>query len=138
MSAKDRVHNAVRRSLEKDGWVITDDPLSIKFLEAEMQIDLGAERVIGAQKDEQKIAVEIKSFLGSSRLFDYHLALGQYRNYQMALASLEPDRLLFLAVTEEAYNDFFTTEFAKLSVQINGVRLIVFDPEKEVLVKWES
>lgn len=138
MSAKDRVHNAFRQSLEKDGWTITDDPLSIRFLEAEMQIDLGAERVLGAQKGEQRIAVEVKSFLGSSRLFDYHLALGQYRNYQMALAALEPDRQLFLAVTEEAYNDFFTTEFAKLSVQINGIRLIVFDPEREMLIKWES
>jgi XisH protein len=33
-----------------------------------MYIDLGSEKIIAAQKDEQKIAVEIKSFIGASTI----------------------------------------------------------------------
>ncbi len=31
MPAKDIFHNAVKRALEKDGWIITDDPLYLDF-----------------------------------------------------------------------------------------------------------
>jgi XisH protein len=31
MYRKDRFHQAVKNSLEKDGWTITHDPLSIKI-----------------------------------------------------------------------------------------------------------
>ena len=63
MSAKDKFHDAVKQGLEKDGWKITHDPLRIEFGEEDkIQIDLGAEKVLGAEKSGQKIAVEIKSF----------------------------------------------------------------------------
>lgn len=77
MSAKDKFHDAVKQALVKEGWKITHDPLRIKFGEEDkIQIDLGAQRVLGAQKAGQKIAVEIKSFLSDSAVFDFHLALG--------------------------------------------------------------
>jgi len=63
MSAKDVFHNAVKNALQKEGWLITDDPLFIRFGGINIYIDLGAEKVIAAEKDGQKIAVEIKSFL---------------------------------------------------------------------------
>jgi hypothetical protein len=63
MSAKDIFHDAVRKGLEKESWVITDDPLRIRSGRVDMQIDLGAERIIAAEKGEEKIAVEIKSFV---------------------------------------------------------------------------
>ncbi|WP_231395384.1 XisH family protein, partial [Dolichospermum circinale] len=58
MSAKDFFHNAVRLALEKDGWLITDDPLSFTVDGLDFRIDLGAERLLGAEKEGQKIAVE--------------------------------------------------------------------------------
>ncbi|WP_340627206.1 element excision factor XisH family protein [Nodosilinea nodulosa] len=39
MAAKDLVHDAVKRALEKDGWTITDDPLFLRFGGLEMYID---------------------------------------------------------------------------------------------------
>ena len=75
MSARDNFHNCVRTALEKDGWTITHDPLRIKVDEIEFYMDLGAERIIAAVKAGQKIAVEIKSFLGRSEVTDFHLAL---------------------------------------------------------------
>ena len=54
-----------------------------------MSIDLGAEQLIGAQKDNQKIAVEIKSFLSkSSAISEFNTALGQFINYRAALIQL--------------------------------------------------
>lgn len=40
MPAKDIFHNTVRLALEKDGWVITDDPLHLKVGGTEMYIYL--------------------------------------------------------------------------------------------------
>lgn len=64
MSRKDRFHQTVRRALEKDGWTITHDPLGLKIGNLRLKADLGAEKTIAAQKDNKKIAVEVKSFLG--------------------------------------------------------------------------
>ena len=64
--AKDLFHDAVRRGLEKDQWIITDDPLELEWEEITVRIDLAAERLIAAERGEKKIAVEIKS--GSSVL----------------------------------------------------------------------
>jgi hypothetical protein len=68
--AKDLFHDAVKNALIKDGWQITDDPFFLKIGGVELYIDLGAEKLIAAERDNQKIAVEIKSFISSSSLED--------------------------------------------------------------------
>jgi len=78
-------HNAVRHALEKDGWRITHDPLHIDLIDIEVYIDLGAEQLLGAERNNEKIAVEIKSFLASSTISEFHLALGQFINYRFVL-----------------------------------------------------
>lgn len=57
MSAKDKFHDVVKIALEKDGWQITDDPLSISVGGVDMLIDLGAERWLAAERQGEKIAV---------------------------------------------------------------------------------
>ncbi len=79
--AKDIFHETVKNALAAEGWVITHDPLTLKLSKRKLFIDLGAERVIAAEKDNTKIAVEIKSFLGLSPLTDFYKALGQYQLY---------------------------------------------------------
>ena len=59
MPAKDIFHNTVKNALQKDGWTITHDPLSIRFGKVELYVDLGAEKLIAAQKNGEQIAVEI-------------------------------------------------------------------------------
>lgn len=108
MPAKDVFHDVVKTALQKDGWTITDDPLHIRQGGVMgMYIDLGAEKVIAAEKEGHKIAVEIKRFLGSSTLTEFHLALGQFMNYRYALEDTEADRTLYLAVPVEIYAAFF-------------------------------
>ncbi|MCC5619190.1 XisH family protein [Nostoc sp. CHAB 5836] len=138
MSAKDIFHEAVKRGLQKEGWIITHDPLVVKFAKDKMSVDLGAEKILAAERGTEKIAVEIKSFLGDSELFEYHAALGQFLNYRLALRLREPERVLFLAVPVSTYRSLFSRDFAQTSVQEYQVMLIVYDPKVEVIVQWQS
>ena len=72
--AKDIFHSHVRSALEKDGWTITDDPLLLPWGKAPVYVDLGAEKIIAAEKNERKIAVEVKSFLRGLRTEDLEFA----------------------------------------------------------------
>ena len=67
------------------------------------QIDLGAEKIIAAEKGEDKIAVEIKSFIGASNISEFHTAVGQFINYRVALEKEQPERTLHLAVPVSVY-----------------------------------
>lgn len=137
MSARDFFHQAVKTALMKDGWQITHDPLSVSFGGVDMSIDLGAEKLIGARKENQEIAVEIKSFLAqSSAISEFHTALGQFINYRSALKREEPKRVLYLAVPLIAYNTFFKLEFPQLMIEENQVKLIIYDPDNEVIAQW--
>jgi XisH protein len=78
MPARDVYHGACQAALIKDGWTITDDPLRLEYGGKKLYVDLGAEEVLAAEKPGQKIAVEIKCFLGPSDLTDLQRALGQF------------------------------------------------------------
>jgi hypothetical protein len=138
MSAKDIFHDAVRKGLEKEGWVITDDPLRIEVGDVEMYIDLGAEEVLAAERTGEKIAVEIKSFTGTSNILQFHTAVGQFFNYRFALEEKEADRVLYLAVPLGVYSAFFQLQFIKTVVERSQLKLIIYDPIQEVIIKWKN
>jgi len=134
--AKDLYHQAVVNALEKEKWEITDDPLYIRFLDADLKIDIGAERMIAAEKGGEKIAVEIKTFLRSSLISEFHKAVGQYLDYEMALKHKDPERVLYLAVPIEAYQAFFLTEFGQFATEHHQLNLMIYHPESEVILEW--
>jgi len=136
MPARDRYHDHVKNALIKDGWTITHDPLSLKWGIKDMYIDLGAERLLAAEKGQQKIAVEVKSFLGPSELEDLEKAVGQYILYHDVLVNVQPERQLYLAVNEEIFVDLFEEPIGKLLLDNRRVRLIVFDPKIEEICQW--
>lgn len=138
MSARDIFHNAVRVALEKDGWIITHDPLSVKVDEIDFYIDLGAERILAAQKAGQKIAVEIKSFLGASEVSDFYVALGQTLTYRSALRKKYPNRVLYLAISEDIYQDFFVRPFIQEVIVEYQLKLLIFSPIKEEVLLWKE
>lgn len=139
MSAKDIFHDKVKNALIKDGWTITADPYKLKWDEDEnLYVDLAAEKVIAAEKDNEKIAVEIKTFIGKSTMHDLHLAVGQFLVYQIALEEKEPDRILFLAVPIEILKDIFLKPKAsKLSERVD-LKIIGFNIEKEEIEQWKK
>ena len=137
MSAKDVFHEVVKIALQKDGWEITNDPLKISLGGVNLSIDLGAEKLIGAEREGQKIAVEVKSFLErSSAISEFHTALGQFINYRGALKRLQPERVLYLAVPLTTYKTFFQLDFPKDMILENQLKMIVYDVEQEVIFKW--
>jgi XisH protein len=93
MSGRDVYHDVVKTALIKDGWKVTADPLTLKFsTRYKLQIDLAAEALVAAEKDNQFIAVEVKSFLAPSAVSEFHTALGQLINYRIALRLKQPER----------------------------------------------
>lgn len=136
MPAKDTYHDAVKNALIKDGWTITHDPLKLKWGVKDMYVDLGAERLVAAEKAGQQIAVEIKSFVGLSEVNDLENAMGKYVVYRSVMTRTEPNRVLYLAVHQETFSDVFEDPLGKLLLEDYGVRLIVFDSQKEEILKW--
>ncbi|MEB3189632.1 MAG: XisH family protein [Snowella sp.] len=104
MPAKDIFHDCVKRALIKDGWTITDDPLSLKIGKKDLFIDLAAEKMLMAERGTEKIAVEIKSFVGTSEVEDLKNALGQYVLYEKIIKRQLLHRTLYLAIRETTYN----------------------------------
>jgi hypothetical protein len=136
MAAKDRFHDVVKIALEKEGWKITHDPLTLKVdAVTDLHIDLGAEMLIGAERESEKIAIEIKSFLGQSAINDFHAAVGQFINYRYALADLEPERQLYLAISLATYEKVFVRRFIQSVIERAQISLIIYDTEKEVIFK---
>ncbi len=135
--AKDQFHEIVKTALQKAGWQITHDPLYINVAEVEIYIDLGAERLLAAEKDGEKIAVEIKTFLNPSAMSEFHTVLGQFLNYRLALKLDDPNRVLYLAIPLEAWNTFFKREFARLAIAEHQLKLLIFDVIEEVIVQWQ-
>ncbi|MBN3910800.1 MAG: XisH family protein [Nostoc sp. NMS1] len=138
MAAKDLFHDAVKQALLKEQWVITADPLKIRIERVKFEIDLAAEKVLAADKAGRKIAVEIKSFLNSSVITDFHSALGQFLNYRLALQMSEPDRTLYLAVPVDIFDSFFQERFTQEAIKLYQVKLVSYDPLQEVIVEWKE
>ena len=136
MPARDLFHAQVCQALAKDGWTITDDPLIVQFGSLDMYIDLGAEKLIAAMRENVSIAVEIKGFGGLSVITEFHNALGQFLNYRVALEQHPIRRMLYLAVPVDAYSSFFQLPFTQTVLQRYAVALIVYDPETEEIAQW--
>jgi XisH protein len=136
MSRRDDLHFPLRRTLEKDGWIITDDPLILVIGETLLKADLGAEKLFTAEKEGRKIAVEIKDFDASSVISDLQKTMGQLQLYQWALEKQEPDRQLFLAISQEMYIKHFQKPIFQLAIERNKINLIIYEPDQEVIIQW--
>ncbi len=136
MPARDLYHDTVKHALVKDGWTITHDPLRLTWGGRDFYVDLGAERLLAAEKAGQRIAVEVKSFVGPSEVRDLEQAIGQFVLYRAVLAERDPDRVLYLAVPEAILRDIFEEPLGALLFKNQLVHVLGFDPQTEVIVKW--
>lgn len=137
MPALDKYHHAVRNALVKDGWTITHDPLTLRIGFDRVHIDIGAERLIIAEKGVQKIAVEVKTFASASKITDFEEALGQYVLYRMALRRTDTERTLYLAVPESiVVNQFRQRELWQAFITEENGKVLGYDAENEEIVEW--
>jgi XisH protein len=136
MPAKDFYHDTVRTALEKDGWIITEDPLTLSIGSRSVYVDLGARKLLAANKGERQIAVEIKSFIGNSPVRELETALGQYLLYSQILEEQNSNRALYLAISQTVYLDLFSEAIGQLIINKNHLNLIVFDIQNQEITKW--
>jgi hypothetical protein len=133
---KDAYHDVVKSDLIKAGWTITHDPLFLPLGRRRLQVDLAAEAPLAAERDGRKSAVEVKSFLGVSDVTELERAFGQYLIHRFVLQRKEPDRRLYLALPVDAYESLFSEEDERDLAKGYDVKLILFDPENEVIIEW--
>ena len=138
MPAKDIFHDTVKTALEKDGWVIIRENLRVQIQDSDlaMFIDLTAQQLISAEKKGKKIAVEVKSFQESSKLYQFHLVLGQFLNYRSALREMMLDWIVYIAVPLGTYNEFFKLRFIEQQVKEYDLKLLIFNSNTEEIVLW--
>lgn len=136
MSRRDSYHHIVREALESKGWIITDDPLDLSTGGVELLADLGAERLLAAQKGTERIAIEVKSFLSQSLISEFHKALGQYQNYRFALSAIEPEHTIWLAVPKDTWEGFFQRTFIQEVIQNTKMYVLVVDIHQKSIVQW--
>ena len=139
MPARDVFHNTVRNALTKDIWKITHDPLTIHINQDDpFYVDLGAEKILAAEKSGRKIAVEVKDFNSASLVNDLEKMIGQMQLYQLAIDEREPDRELFLAISFEMYDWQYRKQRSafRAIVERNKINLIILDEIEEVIQQW--
>jgi hypothetical protein len=133
---RDTYHSAVKSALVKDGWTVTHDPFTLSFGVHNLYVDLGAERLLAAERAGERIAVEVKSFVGTSEVADLEQALGQYLVYRSLLQRKEPARRLVLAMPSEAFDSIFATDLGRAIEEDYAPAILVYDPEQEVIRQW--
>ena len=134
--ARDLIHQACKEALEKDGWRITHDPYPVKVDDVGYEIDFGAEPLLAAEKDDTKIAVEVKSFVGPSTVNEFHKAVGQFNDYYVAMEIQDPQRVLFLAIPNTVWFRFFQKPVIQKSLARIQAKIIVYNPYKNEIVQW--
>ncbi|MGB3511544.1 MAG: element excision factor XisH family protein [Microcoleaceae cyanobacterium] len=125
MSRKDTYHYLVKSALIREGWTISHDPYFLQS-DPKLSIDLGAERMMAAEKNRAKIAVEVKSFITDSQVTELEKAIGQYGIYEELLKVQEADRELYLAVPIDAFENIFSRQVGKIAVKKFNLKLIIF------------
>ncbi|MDZ4769790.1 MAG: element excision factor XisH family protein [Chloroflexota bacterium] len=136
MPADDLYYTQFVNALTKDGWSITDDPLYLPMPTRKLYVDIGAEKLLFAERQQKKIAVEIKSFIGVSDLVALYQAVGQYTLYKLALEKLQPDRVLYLAVTDLVFTKIFQLDIGSVLIENNSLSMVTFNVDSEEIVEW--
>ena len=136
MPARDTIHETVKQAFTNDGWEITYDPYVISYGERFLFVDLGASSMIGIRQGTKNIAIEIKEFRSQSQIADLEQAIGQYSLYRLLLNQVDPEREVYLAVSEATYNDIFSEPIGKLAIAQLPLKLVIVNLEKKEISQW--
>lgn len=109
---------------------------TIVFGSRRVYADLGAERLLAAEKNSRKIVVEVKSFVGLSQISELEKAIGQFAIYKSWLARTEPERLLYIALDAEAYGELFQDISGQVLLEDYDIHLIVIQIEQREIDRW--
>ncbi|NJR63514.1 MAG: hypothetical protein HC769_34890 [Cyanobacteria bacterium CRU_2_1] len=97
-------------------------------------VDLGAEKLIAAERGSEKIAVEIKSFLGPSLINDLETAWGQFFMYARALQRRQDHRVHGCVVHAEIRNDKIWIHYDGIEDGITGELVAAGVPKNHIVL----
>lgn len=133
MPTKDRYHDTVVRTLQKDGWTILGEQVDLFVPSRRLWVDIRATK----EGHTAIILVEVKGFeTGASPVAYLSDAVGQCIVYQGALAYLGLSDRLYLAVPTTALGGILGEEIGRRTVQQAQVGLLVLDPVREEISEW--
>jgi hypothetical protein len=133
LPAKDRYHDKVIRALVKDGWTITGEQVKVIVEDRYLFIDIEASR----SADNRMALIEVKELDAVSSPIDaLAAAVGKYFLYRVALKDAEVTTPLYLAVSEAAYQGILQEKIGQLSILQGNIALVVFDPDREEILRW--
>lgn len=139
MPKKDAFHETVKTALRKEGWRITNDPL---FVPTEggvnFFIDLGLERIIGAEKDGEHIAIEIKSFDENTPVYSFYEILGQFLIYEMALEEQIKPWKLYIAMSNLGFKKLDEAPIFSKAFEKFYLKFVIFDPVSKSVTEWKK
>ena len=115
---------------------MTDDPYVIQYRKTTLYADLGVEQPMAVERYGQKLVVEVKSFIGTSKIQDLKEALGQYDIYRYILEEIAPDRKLYVAVSIIAYKNFCKQDVIQFILNKHQLPLIIVDTQMEEIRQW--
>ncbi len=146
MPKRDILHDVVKQALVKSGWEITDDPYVIIYGKRYLYVDFGAAdisthdlnegQIIGAQREDRRIAIEVKEFRRESAIADLEQAIGQYVLYRLLLNKTDPDREIYLAVTSRVYEQIFSEPIGKVVINDLPLHLLVINLKTVEVQQW--
>ncbi len=133
MPAKDRYHDAVKRALIKDGWIIETDQFILTIDQRNLWVDLQASKV----DPRLTILVEVKELAEvDSAVEALANALGKIALYRLALANANLPFILYLAVSVQSYAGILSEKIGQLALSHHRIPLLIFDADREEIVRW--
>jgi hypothetical protein len=137
--ARDLFHHIVKEALIKDGWTITHDPYPLHSRkEGGLSTDIGAEKIILAENNLKKIAVEVKSFVHMSILHEFLKASGQYLSYSKIIVKNDPNRLLYVAMPTFIYYRIIKYDWVEEVMADLNMKVILYNTEKIIIEEWKE
>ncbi|KOR30588.1 hypothetical protein TI05_13720 [Achromatium sp. WMS3] len=136
MSRRDKYHDLVKNALIREGWTITHDPYYFIDTDPQLSTDIGAERLIAAENATQKIVVEVKSFLAESQVVELEKTIGQYGLYRRFLARQAPERTLYLAIPQHAFEGIFSRQVGREAIEEFRILLFVYSLLESKPLVW--
>lgn len=122
----------------KDGWTITDDPLRLLTKEeGGIVTDLGAEKMIIAEKELKRIAVEVKNFINPSLVHEFMKSTGQYVSYETVVLKKHINRQMFLAMPYYVFDKLKKFDFVNDIIERFHIKLILYNPITETIEEWK-
>ena len=93
--------------------------------------------------ESQPLITDISKISGGNSLInanknDLKNALGQYVLYHEVLLEIHSERILYLAIKKSAYQEIFTEPIGQIFLKKHLIKILVFDPQMEVISQWIS